>query len=53
MFNNEFKEITSIGNEFRIRHHETNKIDISEKIHYQYLYKRCMALISTVLEILK
>ena len=37
MFNNEFKEITSIGNEFRIRHHETNKIDISEKIQHKML----------------
>lgn len=52
IFSNEFKELTSIGNNFRIRHHEINKIDISEGIHYQYLYRRCMALILTILEIL-
>lgn len=52
LFNDDFKNLTNIGNNFRIRHHETTKIDISEEMHYQYFYKRCMALISTVLEIL-
>ena len=28
LFNTEFKTLTDIGNNFRIRHHETNKIDI-------------------------
>ncbi|TDL95534.1 hypothetical protein [Macrococcus carouselicus] len=52
LFNDEFKSLTTIGNNFKIRHHETTKIDISEEIHYQYFYKRCMALISTVIKIL-
>lgn len=52
LFNNEFRQLTEIGNDFRIRHHEKDKIDISEEIHYQYFYKRCIALISTILKVL-
>lgn len=52
LFNNELRQLTKIGNDFRIRHHEINKIDISEEIHYQYFYKRCIALISTILKVL-
>lgn len=50
MFDNEFKILTDIGNSYRIRHHETNKIDISKELHYKYLYKRCLALISIIIE---
>jgi hypothetical protein len=46
MFQAEFKALTDIGNEFRIRHHETTKIDISDKRHYEYFYRRCLALVS-------
>ena len=52
MFASEFKSLTDIGNSYRIRHHETNKIDISEDIHYEYFYKRCFALISVLLKII-
>lgn len=51
LFEKEFKELTKIGNEFRIRHHEKNKINISEDKHYEYLYKRCFSLITIVLKI--
>ncbi len=46
MFNKEFAELTKIGNDFRIRHHEMNKIDIIDNRHYDYFYRRCLSLIS-------
>jgi len=46
MFDNEFCEITKIGNNFRIRHHETTKVDIEDERHYDYFYKRCLSLIT-------
>jgi len=50
MFISEFKSLTDIGNSYRIRHHETNKIDIRRDLHYKYFYKRCLALISVIIE---
>ena len=50
MFDNEFKLLTDTGNSYRIRHHEINKIDISNELHYKYFYKRCLALISVIIE---
>jgi hypothetical protein len=50
MFDNEFKTLTDIGNSYRIRHHEIYKIDISKVLHYKYFYKRCLALISVIIE---
>ena len=53
LFNNEFLALTAIGNEFRIRHHETNKIDILDTKHYDYFFNRCLALIALAIEYLK
>lgn len=53
LFNDEFKALTSIGNTYRIRHHEKNKIDIKSDLHYKYFYKRCYSLISVVMEFLQ
>ena len=50
MFDNEFKVLTDTGNSYQIRHHEINKIDISKELHYKYFYKRCLALISVIVE---
>lgn len=50
MFDNEFKVLTDTGNSYRIRHHEINKIDISKELHYKYFYKRCLVLISVIVE---
>ena len=50
MFDNEFKVLTNTGNSYRIRHHEINKIDISKELHYKYFYKRCLSLISVIVE---
>lgn len=52
MFNEEFKTLTKIGNEYRIRHHEKNKINILDDRHYEYFYKRCLSLILTILKYL-
>lgn len=50
MFNDEFRILTDIGNSYRIRHHEKNKIDITDDLHYEYFYKRCLALLSVVIK---
>jgi len=52
LFEKEFLEITAIGNDFRIRHHETTKIDIEDSRHYDYFYKRCLSLISVSIQYL-
>lgn len=49
MYQSEFKALTYIGNEYRIRHHETTKIDITDTRQYDYFYKRCLALISVAI----
>ena len=52
LFEKEFHELTSLGNNFRIRHHETTKTDIQDKRHYEYFYKRCLSLVSTAVQYL-
>lgn len=53
MYNEEFKVLRNIGNNFRIRHHETTKVDITDDRQYDYFYKRCLALISTAVQYLE
>ena len=45
LFDFEYKTLTDIGNKFRIRHHETDKIDINDDRYYDYFYNRCLSLI--------
>ncbi len=45
----EFGDLTSIGNNFRIRHHETGKIEISDQRYYDYFFNRCLTLITLAL----
>ena len=45
LFNTEYKTLTDIGNKFRIRHHETDKVDINDDRYYDYFYNRCLSLI--------
>lgn len=52
MYKTEFKALTDIGNLFRIRHHETTKIDVTDNRQYEYFYKRCMALVSVAIKYL-
>jgi hypothetical protein len=52
LFEKEFIELTKIGNDFRIRHHETSKIDIEDERYYEYYYNRCISLINLALQYL-
>lgn len=53
IFNDEFKALTDIGNNFRIRHHETNKTDITDERHYDYFFNRCLSLIALAIKYLE
>lgn len=53
LFNAEFKTLTDIGNHYRIRHHETDKIDIIDDKYYDYLFNRCLSLISLSVQYLQ
>ena len=46
----EFNELTIIGNNFRIRHHETDKTEIESNEQVEYLFVRLYALIEYVLK---
>lgn len=52
LFDKEFDTLTKIGNNYRIRHHETNKIDITDVRYYDYLFNRCLSLIALAIEYL-
>jgi len=45
LLNNECKSLTDIGNSYQIRHFETNKIEIKDNKHIDYLYYRMVSLI--------
>ena len=45
---NEFKALTKIGNSYRIRHHETDKKELTSK-HINYFFFRMMSLIDLCL----
>ena len=53
LFNTEFKALTDIGNHYRIRHHETDKIDITDIRHYDYFFNRCLSLLAAAIQYLK
>ncbi len=53
LFHEEFKMLTSIGNKYRIRHHETDKIDITDVRYYDYLFNRCLSLIALAIKYLQ
>ena len=53
LFNTEFRILTDIGNKYRIRHHETNKIDIIDIRYYDYLFNRCLSLIALAIQYLE
>jgi len=48
--NNEFRELTSIGNSYNIRHYEQDKIIITEDKHIEYLFFRMLALLNLCIE---
>ena len=51
VFIKEFQVLTETGNECRIRHHEDNKVEISEE-YYDYLFHRCISLIGLAIKYL-
>lgn len=53
MVEEEFTSLTKLGNDFRIRHHETNKKDICCEEHYDYLFHRCIAVLRLVTSVLR
>jgi len=53
LFDVEFRALTAIGNSFRIRHHETDKIDIADQRHDDYFFNRCLSLVSLAIQYLK
>lgn len=50
IFDEEFKALTTIGNDFCIRHHEINKIDINDDRFFDYFFNRCLSLIVLAIE---
>lgn len=52
LFNEEFDMLTKIGNQYRIRHHETNRIDITDVRYYDYFFNRCLSLIALAIQYL-
>lgn len=48
LINDEFKMLTDIGNNYRIRHHETNRKELSNK-HINYFFFRMLSLIDLYL----
>lgn len=42
----EFKSLTDIGNKYQVRHFETNKIQLQNTKHIDYLFYRMLALIN-------
>lgn len=53
LFDEEFTKLTIIGNDYRIRHHETNKFDITDVRYYDYFFNRCLSLIALAVQYLR
>lgn len=53
LFNAEFRALTDIGNDYCIRHHETNKIEIADPRYYDYFFNRCLSLIALAIQYLQ
>lgn len=53
LFNDEFFALTKIGNNFRIRHHETDKVEITDVRYYDYFFNRCLSLITLAIQYLE
>jgi len=49
----EFKELTTIGNKFQIRHFERDKVQLQSNLHIDYLFYRMSCLIHLCVESLK
>lgn len=52
LFDEEFTKLTSIGNDFQIRHFERGVYEIIDERHFEYFFNRCLALVSMVIKFL-
>lgn len=53
LLDEEFVALTKIGNNYRIRHHETDKIEITDINHYEYFFNRCLSAVSLAIKYLE
>ena len=53
LFDTEFRALTKIGNDFRVRHHETDKVEITDIRYYDYFFNRCLSLIALAIQYLQ
>lgn len=53
MFDTEFRTLTNIGNDIRIRHHETNRVEITDNRYYDYFFNRCLSLVALAVQYLE
>ena len=53
LFDAEFQALTKIGNNYRIRHHEIDKIDIIDTRYYDYFFNRCLSLMALAIQYLE
>jgi hypothetical protein len=49
LIENEARTLTGVGNDFRIRHHETGKIELSDPHQVDYFFERMLSLIRLLL----
>ena len=45
LFDAEFISLKNVGNDYRIRHHEIGKIELTDSLWCDYLFVRCLALV--------
>ena len=48
----DFRQLTQIGNNFKIRHHETNQIQLNDSKYYDYFFNRCLSTIALAIQFL-
>lgn len=53
LLNVEFQKLTDIGNKYRIRHSEKDKININNDLWYEYFFMSCASLINLCLHFLE
>lgn len=53
LFEEEFFKLKSIGNDYKIRHHEIGKIEIKDVRYYDYFFNRCLSMIALAVQYLK
>lgn len=52
LYENELKELTKIGNTYKIRHHEKNQIVLKCDKYYKYFYLRCLSFLEICIFVL-